>query len=140
MNSCCFEVLMLRSMLFSAAALFLATGCPAPDVASACGDASYWSQRGSEWPTDALYLGDHPLDQTDALDLLELPPQSGSDRLARALVVAELNQPADVVDADMTTLYAAHAWFTDHHQAGDVGADDEALILAAALQEAQTCS
>lgn len=127
---------MLRSAL-SVAALLLAAACAPVAETAPCGDAVSWSQRTAEWPTDALYLGDTPLDQAEAIDLLELPSDDAQDRLAAALVVAELNLAAGTDDTLLPTVYAAHAWFSNHAAAG--GADEEALALAEALEAGSIC-
>lgn len=122
--------------LFSVAFLFAA--CAAPDGSSApCASASDWSERAADWPTDALFLGDHPLDQADAIELLELDQPSPSERLAAALVVAELNLSAGATEVDLPVVYAAHAWFANTHDTE--GSDEEASALAEELEAVNLC-
>ncbi|MCB9669207.1 MAG: hypothetical protein H6734_07040 [Alphaproteobacteria bacterium] len=124
------------------AALLVAAACAVPTADSApeafCADAHAWSQRAASWPTDALFLGDAPLDQAAAIELLELPDPTPVQRLSAALVVAELNLSAGGEDTALTPVYAAHAWFANR-AAGDAGSDEEALVLAEALEDASVC-
>lgn len=129
---------MFRSILSAATLLLLATGCPEPDATLPCGDATYWVQRGAEWPTDAFFLGDDALDQADALDLLELPATAVADDVAAALVVAELNLAAGAPHEDLAPVYAAHAWFADL-DATERRAAAQAEVLIEALEPFQHC-
>lgn len=119
------------------APLLFALGCPAPDLAP-CGDAPHWASTPDTWPTDALFIGDERVEQQEAVELLVLPPVTGADALAAALVVAELNLAAGSLEGDLPTVYAAHAWFADH-DASDRLAEDEAFALAEAVHASQAC-
>ncbi len=115
----------------------LSIACPPPATPS-CADADGWSQRASQWPTDALYLGDRPLDQAEAIDLLEREHPQPWERLAAALIVAELNLAFNEEDEASPAVYAAHAWFANRD--GAIGSsDEEALALAEALERGTRC-
>lgn len=129
---------MSRAFALLVALPILFTACAAPEVdEAACASASAWSQRAADWPTDALYLGDHPLDQAEAVELLELAEPTPREQLASALVVAELNLSAGRTGIDLPVVYAAHAWFANAH--GTEGSDEEALALAEVLAAENAC-